>query len=262
MILLVDIGNSRVKWARLGAGGLGQQSAASYGGWTEVDWRTALFPGDRVEQVLAASVAGPAAAAMLDAAARAATGRPARFVTTTRAAAGVLNGYADPGLLGVDRWLAVIGSYARVRGGCVVADIGTAATVDVVSRDGRHLGGYIVPGQRLMVASLLGSTGDLATRHAASGAAGSDAGFADNTREAMERGCRLALAALIDRSVVEAERSLGERCRLLVTGGGAAEVLPDLRGTAEHVPDLVLRGLAELVGTPVPTSRADPHSKV
>jgi pantothenate kinase type III len=78
----------------------------------------------------------------------------------------------------------------------------------------------------------------------------------------MERGCRLALAALIDRSVVEAERSLGERCRLLVTGGGAAEVLPELRGTAEHVPDLVLRGLAELVGTTVPTSLVDPHSKV
>ena len=262
MILLVDIGNSRVKWARLGAGGLGQQSAASYSGWTEVDWRTALFPGDRVEQVLAASVAGPAAAAMLDAAARGATGRPARFVTTTRAAAGVLNGYADPGLLGVDRWLAVIGSYARVGSACVVADIGTAATVDVVSGNGRHQGGYIVPGHRLMVASLLGSTGDLAAHHAASGAAGKHAGFADNTREAIERGCRLSLAALVDRSLSDAEHSLGERCRLLVTGGGAAEVLPELRSAAEHVPDLVLRGLAELARAPVPTAVVDPDSKV
>jgi type III pantothenate kinase len=162
----------------------------------------------------------------------------------------------------VDRWLAVIGAYARVRGACVVADIGTAATVDVVSGNGRHLGGYIVPGQGLMVASLLGSTGDLAAHHAASGAAGADAGFADNTREAIERGCRLALAALVDRSLVEAERSLGEPCRLLLTGGGAVEVLLELRGTAEHVPDLVLRGLAELVRTPVPTTVTDTHSKV
>lgn len=262
MMLLVDIGNSRVKWARLGADGLGPQLASSHAGWTAVDWSAALFSGDRVERVLAASVAGPVAAAALDAAARRATGRPAQFVTTTRAAAGVLNGYADPGLLGVDRWLAVIGAFARVRGACVVADIGTAATVDVVREDGRHLGGYIVPGQRLMVESLLGSTGDLAARHAASGAAGEHAGFADNTREAIERGCRLALAALVDRSLSEAERSLGEPCRLLLTGGGAAEVLPGLRGTAEHVPDLVLRGLAELVRAPVPTSVADPHSKV
>jgi type III pantothenate kinase len=262
MMLLVDIGNSRVKWARFGADGLGQQSASSYAGWTAVDWSATLFSGDRVEQVLAASVAGPAVGAALDAAARRATGRPAQFVTTTRAAAGVQNGYADPGLLGVDRWLAVIGAYARVRGACVVADVGTAATVDVVSGNGRHLGGYIVPGQGLMVASLLGSTGDLAARHAASVAAGADAGFADNTRDAIERGCRLALAALVDRSRVEAERSLGETCRLLLTGGGAVEVLPWVRGTAEHVPDLVLRGLAELVRAPVPTALADPHSKV
>ena len=262
MTLLVDIGNSRVKWARLGADGLGQQSASSYAGWTAVDWSAALFAGDRVERVLASSVAGPAAAAALDAAARLATGRPAQFVTTTRAAAGVVNGYANPALLGVDRWLAVIGSYARVRGACVVADIGTAATVDVVSGNGRHLGGFIVPGQRLMVASLLGSTGDLAAHHAASEAVGAQGGFADNTREAIERGCRLALAALVDRSLSEAERSLGEPCRLLLTGGGAAEVLPDLRGTAEHVPDLVLRGLAELVRTTVPTSVVDPYSKV
>lgn len=262
MMLLVDIGNSRVKWARLGADGLGQQSASSYAGWTGIDWSTALFSGERVERVLAASVAGPAAEAALDAAARLATGQPAKFVKTTRAAAGVVNGYADPGLLGVDRWLAVIGAYARVGGACVVADIGTAATVDVVAADGRHRGGYIVPGPRLMVASLLGSTSDLAAHHASSGATRSDAGFADNTREAIERGCRLALAALVERTLADAECSVDRRCRLLLTGGAAAEVLPQLRGTAEHVPDLVLQGLAELARTPVPTSTPDPHSKV
>jgi type III pantothenate kinase len=262
MMLLVDIGNSRVKWARLGPDGLGQQSASPYAGWTVVDWSEALFSGDRVERVLAASVADPAVATALDAAARLATGQPAQFVTTTRAAAGVRNGYADPGLLGVDRWLAVIGSYARVRAACVVADIGTAATVDVVSADGRHRGGYIVPGHQLMVESLHGSTRDLATRHAASGIAGADVGFADNTREAILRGCRLALAALVDRSLAEAERSLGEPCRLLLTGGGAEQVLPELRGTPEYVPDLVLRGLAGLVHAAVPTSGVGPHSKL
>lgn len=262
MMLLVDIGNSRVKWARLAAGGLGQQSASTYAGWTEIDWSAALFCGDPVERVLAASVAGPAAEAALDAAARLATDRPAQFVTTTRAAAGVVNGYADPGLLGVDRWLAVIGAYARVGGACVVCDIGTAATVDVVAADGRHLGGYIVPGPRLMVASLLGSTSDLAAHHAASAASGPVAGLADNTRGAIERGCRLALAALVDRSVAEAKLSFGASCRLLLTGGAAADVLPLLRSTAEHIPDLVLRGLAELARAPVPTSTLDPHSKL
>lgn len=262
MTLLVDIGNTRVKWARLGPGGLGRQSASEYASWTEADWRKALFAGAPVEGVLAVSVAGPAANAVLDAASRLATGHPVRFVTTTRSAAGVLNGYADPTLLGVDRWVAVIGAFARVRGACVVADVGTAATVDVVAEDGRHQGGYIVPGPRLMVASLLGSTSDLAAHHASSGAAGPDAGLADNTRDAIELGCRLALAALVDRSVVEAERACGGHCRLLLTGGAATEVLPRLQSATEYLPDLVLQGLAVLAHTSVRTSTPESHSKV
>lgn len=250
MTLLVDIGNSRVKWARLEADGPGAQSAAAHAGWSVADWRTALFAGAPVERVVAASVAGESVDAALDAAARLATDHPVRFIATTRAAGGVLNGYSDPGLLGVDRWLAVIGAHARGRGACVVADIGTAATVDVVAADGRHLGGYIVPGPQLMVASLLRSTSDLATHHASSGAARADSGFADNTRDAIERGCRLALAALVDRSVADAERAAGDRPRLVVTGGAAPEVLPLLRGAAEHLPDLVLRGLAVLAQGP------------
>jgi type III pantothenate kinase len=250
MTLLVDIGNSRVKWARLGANGPGEQSAAEYAGWSAADWRAALFAGAPVERVLAASVAGESACAALDAATRLATGHPACFVATTRASGGVLNGYSDPGLLGVDRWLAVVGAYARVGGACVVADIGTAATVDVVASDGRHQGGYIVPGPRLMVASLLRSTRELAPRHASSGTSSAESGFADNTRDAIERGCRLALAALIDRSVADAGHDSIERPRLLLTGGAAPEVLSQLRSSVEHLPDLVLRGLAVVARLP------------
>jgi type III pantothenate kinase len=250
MTLLVDIGNSRVKWARLEAGGPGAQSAAAYAGWSAEDWRAALFAGAPVGRVVASSVAGESADAALDAATRVVTGHPVRFVATTRAAGGVRNGYSDPGLLGVDRWLAAIGAYARVSGSCVVADIGTAATIDVVAADGRHLGGYIVPGPQLMVASLHRSTSDLASHHASSGAARANSGFADNTRDAIERGCRLALAALVDRSVADAERATGDRPRLVVTGGAASEVLPQLLSAFEHLPDLVLRGLAVLADSP------------
>jgi len=112
----------------------------------------------------------------------------------------------------------------------VVADVGTAATIDVVAADGGHRGGFIVPGPELMVRSLLRSTSDLAPRHAAGGAAAHAAGFADNTRDAIERGCRLALAALIERCFGDAalEAAAGPPC-LLVTGGAATEVLPYLR---------------------------------
>jgi type III pantothenate kinase len=132
-----------------------------------------------------------------------------------------------------------------VRGACVVADAGTATTVDVVAADGRHCGGFIVPGPALMVSSLLHGTSDLAARRSSS-PAGAEAGFADNTRDAIERGCRVALAALVDRCVDEAADATGVPPALLLTGGAVDELRPHLRTLAEHVPDLVLRGLAEL----------------
>jgi type III pantothenate kinase len=248
-LLLVDIGNSRVKWARCEAGELGTQRAAAYADWSTAQWRTELFGGQPIRRVLAASVAGDACLAKLDAATRDATGRGVERITTQRAAAGVVNGYADPRLLGVDRWLAVIGAYRRVAGACVVADIGTAATIDVVAGDGRHCGGYIVPGPQLMVASLLDGTRDLASFRATS-PPGLGADFADNTRDAIERGCRVALAAWVERCLGDAERLVGVRPRLLLTGGALPELLPYLAVEGEAVPDLVLRGLRQVADLP------------
>jgi type III pantothenate kinase len=246
-VLLVDVGNSRVKWARCERGVLGAQQAADHAAWTVSEWRAALFAGAAVERVLAASVAGGASVVALDEAARAATGHGIERVTTQREAAGVVNGYADPGLLGVDRWLAAIGGYRRAGGACVIVDIGTAATVDVVASDGRHRGGYIVPGPRLMVASLLHGTSDLASFHATS-PPGVGPVFADNTRDAIERGCRVALAAWVDRCVADAGKLLGTTPRLLLTGGALPEVRPYLEARGEEVPDLVLQGLARVAG--------------
>jgi type III pantothenate kinase len=243
--LLVDIGNSRVKWARLNEGVLGQQHAAEHAGWSVEGWRANLFGAEPVHRVVASTVAGGASAAALGEATRLATGRDAEFVATGREAAGVRNGYAEASLLGVDRWLAVIGAYRRVRGACVVADAGTALTIDVVAADGQHCGGFIVPGPVLMVSSLLQGTSDLAA-HRSSSPRGSQAGFADNTRDAIERGCRVALAALVDRCVADAAGAAGAQPTLLLTGGAAVELWAHLRTPADHVPDLVLRGLAAL----------------
>lgn len=249
MKLLVDLGNSRAKWATLHQGRLGEQRAASYAGWTADDWRRSLFDAEGIEHVVVARVGGGPDAAALDEAARLVTGRPARFVATTAAAGGVRNAYPDARLLGVDRWLAVIAAYQRVRAACCVADVGTAATLDGVFGDGQHLGGFIVPGPDLMMKSLWGGTADLASHTATSGQA-ADSLFADNTRDAIERGCRLAVAALIDRGVADMERRLGQRPVLLITGGAAPLIAPLLQTPAEPVPDLVLRGLAVVAAQP------------
>jgi type III pantothenate kinase len=258
MKLLVDIGNSRVKWATLDGGRLGEQQAGCHAGWTQDDWQRSLFAVPGIEDVVVASVSDAPSAA-LDAAAAVATGRRAIFVTTSAQAAGVRNAYREPRLLGVDRWLAVIAGHASIRGDCCIADVGTAATFDAVTASGEHLGGFIVPGPGLMVRSLHGGTADLAGHSAASGEAGS-APLADNTRDAIERGCRLAVAALIDRGLADVESRLGTRAVLLLTGGGAPAVAPLLRSRATLVPDLVLRGIAVLAGAGVPNHGGNPQS--
>lgn len=243
MRLLVDIGNTRVKWATCAEGRLSPQRAAEYATWSTSDWQHALFAGQRIASVLVATVAGNHSRAALEAAARNAGVTRVEFVTSTAGAVGLRNAYPNPRLLGVDRWLAVIGGYHLARGACCVVDIGTAATLDAVDAGGQHLGGFIVPGPRMMARSLQTGTSDLAA-HSAASDGGRGGLFADNTCDAIERGCCLALAALVDRTRDELARVTASAPRLLCTGGAMDDVLPYVLSTFERVPDLVLQGLA------------------
>lgn len=254
-MLLVDIGNSRLKFARLAGASLGPQRSLEYAAWTDRDWYGQLFDGAAVESVVAATVAGVASETALRRAAAAAGVARVEFVRSTATAAGVRNGYADPAQLGVDRWLALIAAHRHWPGPCCIVDVGTAMTVDALAGDGTHLGGFIVPGPDLMVGSLLRSTSDLAAR-SAQDAGGAAAFFADNTRDAIGRGCVLALVALAERAAVALEQRAGAAPCLLVTGGAGESLLPWLRRPAEFVPDLVLRGLLVLAPGAVPAGRS------
>jgi len=245
VILLVDIGNTRVKWAMQSAGHTSPQRAAEHARWSADDWQRELFDGLPVARVLAATVAGADSRRALETAARLAGTTRVEFVTSTAAMAGVRNAYPEPGLLGVDRWVAVIGAFHLAHGACCVVDVGTAATLDTVDASGQHLGGFIVPGPQMMVRSLYAGTSNLAAHTAASPVGGLEL-FADNTRDAIERGCRVALAALIDRTYAELVRRTQATPRLYCTGGAVDEVLPYVLAPHERVPDLVLRGLAHI----------------
>ena len=255
--LLVDLGNTRIKWARFGGGRLGRQQAAAHAGWTTADFLRALAPALRgVDAVLAVSVAGARLDRRFARAVVAACGHRPRFVAATRRAGGVTNGYRDIWRLGADRWVAAIGGYAwppRQRRPVCVVDIGTAMTIDLVDARGRHLGGAIVPGPELMVKSLLRDTGGIRRRadgRAARARPGSSL-FARSTRDALEAGARHAVAATIDRAYAAARAATGTAPRLLLTGGAAGAVGRDLKSPHTVIPDLVLRGLAALAA-PLP----------
>ena len=248
MILLVDIGNSRVKWATLAAGTLGSLRAAAYRGWTNADWRRELFSG-LPTRVVGCSVASPEAREAIESVAREQSGLTVEWIEATPHAAGVTNAYREPAQLGADRWVALIGAFHSGPGDCCVVDVGTAMTIDVVTADGRHGGGLIVPGPTLMVASLHAQTSDLAARSAASHDP-TRSSFADQTRDAIVNGCELALAALVERACREFGLRTGATPRLMFTGGAAARVRGWITRPAEEVPDLVLRGLAIIATQP------------
>jgi type III pantothenate kinase len=249
MTLLIDIGNTRIKWARFENGVLQPQSAAPHADWNAQTLDdTVLQRGGRSDRVLVSNVAGPRMADVVRSAVAQRWQIEAEFIVSTSAAGGLRNAYPQPAKLGVDRWLAMIGAHALERGPVCIVSVGTAMTIDGVTADGRHLGGVIVPGPDLMVGSLLKNTSDIAQRAQHGDAV--DALFADNTLGAVRQGAEQALAALVERAIGVMRRTLNETPKLLVTGGASDRLEKALGLPYRAVPDLVLRGLAVLAAEP------------
>ncbi len=238
MKLLLDLGNTRLKWAAWD-GGLGPVTAHAHDaggpeGFAAL-WKDIPTP----EAIWVASVADPALDAALAQALRARFDRAPHFVVTPAAACGVRCAYAQPERFGVDRFLALVAAHAEVRGAAVVASCGTALTLDALAADGRHLGGLIAPSPERMRAALHGAAARLGAP-----ADGRVVEFADNTADAIASGTWLAAAALTERFVARAARRLGTAPALLVGGGGAARLAALLELPHRVDADLVLRGLA------------------
>ena len=115
----------------------------------------------RVDTVLVSNVAGTSFATRLSGVVGMHCDVDVHFARSEREACGVTNSYRQPRRLGVDRWVAMIGARAEFETTCLVVDAGTAVTLDAIDGSGRHLGGQIIPGVRLMAASLASETSDI-----------------------------------------------------------------------------------------------------
>jgi type III pantothenate kinase len=241
MKLLVDLGNTRLKWAPWDGAQLGSAGAVAHAGDAPLDF-AALWKDIKVpDAVYVASVAAAAVGDRLARHVRERFGLDAVFVASSAAAYGVRNAYAQPERLGVDRFLSLIAAHAHAHQPSVIASCGTALTLDALAADGRHLGGLIAPSPALMESALRANTARL-------GAAGAAriVELADNTIDAIESGTWLAAAALVERFVARAGERLGATPALILTGGGAAG-LAQLIGLPHRIDsELVLRGLALL----------------
>jgi type III pantothenate kinase len=244
--LLVDIGNTRVKWAVLTGMRLGRMHAVPHGGKPAAVHALVAASSRDVVRVVAVSVAPTNFESELTVAALRRFGVIPEFIRSERTSGGVRSGYRETWRLGADRWVGAIGAFAFARGAVVVANIGTALTIDAVTAKGKHLGGAIVPGPSTMIESLLAGTHGIRRRARGGVVASTRSLFAADTASALGAGATHAAAAFIDRAVADAAAKMGARPVLVLTGGAAPALKAYIKSRAQVVPDLVLRGLAVL----------------
>jgi type III pantothenate kinase len=239
MRLLLDLGNTRLKWAVAAAGGWSARGAVAWDDDVCATLQSAWKALGRLDRVMGASVVDAAREAQLETLVDDVFAHDIAWVRTPAEACGVRNAYAEPHRLGVDRFLAMVAAHAAGHAPCVLAGIGTALTLDALTADGQHLGGLIAPGPLLMQQSLLGATARVRPERP-----GAIRDVADNTADAVASGCWQAAAALVERFANNIARQYPNGTqRLLLDGGDAEMLLPLLGGGAEVAVDSVLRGL-------------------
>jgi type III pantothenate kinase len=246
--LLIDAGNTRIKWA-LAAPGAALGHWQAQGAHLHAD--AAAFPPQlaaalaaagampAIGRVLVANVAGQAVRAMLAGwlAAPQLQIRPQaiEWFASVAQRAGVRNAYRNPAQLGCDRFAAAIGARALCpERAIVVANCGTATTIDALSADGTFLGGMILPGLGLMASSLAKNTAQLPQIQPGK----LPEGFADNTDDAILTGCLAAQAGAIERAF-----ELHQAVECIISGGAAPYVAPAVPVPHRHVENIVMIGL-------------------
>ena len=246
--LLLDIGNSRLKWGVLDSGAIRRtghilQEAIRKQG---VSALTSRLPRN-VDTVLASNVAGPSVATRLSGVIGMHCGCDVHFARAESQACGITNSYRQPRRMGVDRWVAMIGAWAELEAACVVVDAGTAVTIDALDDDGQHLGGQILPGIALMAAALTSQTSDIPeVRPRPAAQSQGIRMFASSTSRAVEQGTINAVVGAIERAAW-ALYDNNIDATVILTGGDASRILKSLDEEPLHRPHLVLSGLARIL---------------
>ena len=239
MNLLVDLGNSRIKWA-LSSGQArsveepfgNEGSATDFGAWGDVTTPV---------RVIVCNSAGDDVVDPLQQWCDKAWGLKPTFLSAQRAQHGVRNCYQDPTTLGCDRWLALIAARDQRSGSLAVVDCGTAITVDALLADGKFLGGVISAGPQVATQALLEHASHLhGELKMYSGAFNSDTG------SAVGNGALAFAAGGIDKVLSEFSAQLGDDFAVLMTGGWATTIAPLLTRAADIEPDLVLQGIEQV----------------
>lgn len=237
MNLLIDSGNTRLKWAVMQDGKLMPSQALLN---QQLTRQKLIAAWKQLAQPERLAIAGVSKAPLLELVRTTAVELwPDIDIISVQSQAhafGVRNAYRQAEKLGVDRWLALVAARKFYQTPACIVDCGTAITVDLLDADGKHQGGLISPGLALMKKSL--ATGTEALQFDESGYSAGPANF---TAAAIYSGTLAAAVGLIEQVLSKQAKPMS----LILTGGDAeliAAQLPSRRPMVDV--DLVLRGLA------------------
>ncbi len=253
-LLLLDAGNTRLKWAVLdtvmnsskphqsGATEPGLSSSFPWlgQGAAAYDDLAALLALWQKWGVLSAcygvNVAGDATDALLSNALAKLELNPV-WLNANLHACGVQNLYRPPESLGADRWAALLAVRQRTHEAALIVSAGSALTVDAMDAEGQFLGGIIVPGLHMMRQALARSTAQIGIQ------LGEVQEFPNTTADAVETGLITACTGAIETLRSRLEKITGILPRLFLTGGDAAMLETFLPPDFVIIPGLVLEGV-------------------
>ena len=247
-ILLMDIGNTRIKWGVLEKRALSEIGSLSTPHSRDFDL-TPLFmslPSD-VKSIVASCVLSKETQIKLTESFSDHFELAIQFIKPKNRFSGLTNGYTNPSKLGADRWAAMIGAHNEFGGNILVVDMGTAITIDYINAEGVHKGGQILPGLKSFFNILNQSTGSINTKININDTAAQDIKkWGKNTDDAVISGAMSAISGAINAAVFsfKIEDSMPS---VILTGGDAIYFKDVFDYSLSYRPNLVLEGLARLL---------------
>lgn len=249
MILAIDIGNSNIFIGAIDSRRIYfMERITTTIGRTNLEYAITLksileiyeIRPEQIEGAIISSVVPPLNRT-LTAAVRKITGITARLVGSGMKTG--LNILMDnPKSVGADMIVNSVGALSEHEPPLIIIEMGTATTMSVLDKDGRYIGGAILPGLRVSLDSMSASTAQLprisldTPKHV----------IGKNTTDCMRSGAVYGHAAMLDGMITRMEEELGQPATIIATGGLSKVILPLCTHTILYDGTLLLKGLLAL----------------
>lgn len=237
MNILIDIGNTRIKW---GVDENGTIKSGNFIDYKQTDFRQQIkqqwLQLKSPDKLAISSVSAKHISLQLIEIAK--TIWPDIKVVMAKSSANaysVTNAYKNTEKLGVDRWLGLIALLHYYPESSCIVDCGTAITIDFLGDNGLHLGGLISPGLQLMKQSLYQGTENLSLN-----GQNFSEGLGNTTGSAIFTGTLYAAAGLIEKAI----NNYSAFKTLVMTGGDAELLSKHIKFESIIEPHFVLKGLS------------------